>query len=332
MGKQNDRTEDGIGSLKLGNAPQSGFKSAGQELHISVLLDEAVGYLSPRSGGIYADGTLGLGGHTEKILKASGPSGRVIGFEWDAKAMAIAQKKLAPYGERVQFVRRNFAEMKTGLAELGIAKIDGILLDLGISSLQLDGTGAGGDGRGFSFKGTEALDMRMDDRTRQTAADLVNSLSAEELADIFYYYGEERHSRRIAARIVEEREKAQIETTDRLVNIVASAIPRRFHPKKIHVATKVFQALRIAVNRELDNLATILDEAASFLNPGARFCIISFHSLEDRLVKLRFRDNLFFKVLTRKPVIPSEQECRTNPRARSAKLRAAVMSTQEEIQ
>jgi 16S rRNA (cytosine1402-N4)-methyltransferase len=167
--------------------------------------------------------------------------------------------------------------------------------------------------------------MRMDDRGQVTAADLLNQRGADELADIFYYYGEERHARRIAAQIVSEREKVGFETTDQLAAVVAQAIPKRFHPKKIHVATKVFQALRIAVNRELESLARILDETVDILKPGGRVCVISFHSLEDRLVKWKFRENPALKVLTKKPVVPSEAERRRNPRARSAKLRAALL-------
>jgi len=204
--------------------------------------------------------------------------------------------------------------------ELGISHVDGLLLDLGLSSLQLD---AGG--RGFSFKGSEPLDMRMDSRGLTTAADLVNKSSQQDLADIFYYYGEERQARRIAEYIMESRRRGPIETTDQLVAIIEAAIPKRYHPRKIHVATKTFQALRIAVNRELDNLVKILDDGVHVLAPGGRFCVISFHSLEDRLVKRAFRDNPLLRVLTPKPIISSDAECRRNPRARSAKLRAAVM-------
>jgi 16S rRNA (cytosine1402-N4)-methyltransferase len=222
-------------------------------LHTPVLLEETLKLLAPVDGEIYVDGTLGLGGHTREILEQCGPTGQVIGFDRDGDAIARAQRNLAPYGRRVTFIRRNFAEIKQGLSELDIAHVDGLLLDIGLSSLQLDASG-----RGFSFKGNELLDMRMDDRGRITAADLLNRRSADELADIFYYYGEERHARRIAARIVSEREKVGFETTDQLAAVVAQAIPKRFHPKKIHVATKVFQALRIAVNRELESLARIL--------------------------------------------------------------------------
>lgn len=332
MGEMDDKTSIGkSGNFKPGQLLPADTGNGQRQLHLSVLPDEIISYLAPQDGGIYADATLGLGGHTKKILEASDPGGRVIGFEWDAKAMAIARKNLSPYGDRITFIRRNFAEIKQGLAEVGITRVDGLLVDLGISSLQLDGSGTSADGRGFSFKGGEPLDMRMDDRNRQTAADLINTAKAEQLADIFYYYGDEIQSRRVAELIVQERKKGRIESTDQLADIVARAIPRRFHPKKIHVATKVFQALRIAVNKELDNLSIILDDAAAILNPGGRFCVISFHSLEDRLVKSRLKANPLFKVLTKKPVVPGRDECRTNPRARSAKLRVATRLATEEM-
>ncbi|MEN8142291.1 MAG: 16S rRNA (cytosine(1402)-N(4))-methyltransferase RsmH, partial [Thermodesulfobacteriota bacterium] len=215
-------------------------------------------------------------------------------------------------------VRRNFAEIREVLTELGLPGVDGILLDLGLSSPQLDG----GE-RGFSFRGSEPLDMRMDDRSSQTAAGFLNNLSKDDLADLFYYYGEERQARRIAAAVVAARVKKPFETTDQLVELVEKAIPRRFHPRKIHVATRVFQALRIAVNRELDNLAGILEIGSELLNRGGRFCVISFHSLEDRMVKRAFQKDTRLRILTRKPVRPTEEECLRNPRARSARLRVA---------
>ncbi len=291
-----------------------------EELHQSVLLAETMEWLAPRDGGIYVDGNLGLGGHSAKILEASAPHGRLLAFDWDAAAMAIAQERLAGFGDRVHFVRQNFAAVKDVLAELGIDKVNGLLLDLGLSSLQLDESG-----RGFTFKGSEPLDMRMDDRGERTAADLLNRADQDELADIFYYYGEERQARPIAASIVEARRKEPFVTTAQLVKVVEWAVPKRFHPKKIHVATKVFQALRIAVNRELENLAQILTDGADLLAPGGRFCVISFHSLEDRLVKRAFADNPKLQVLTRKPIIAGVDELAVNPRARSAKLRVAEM-------
>lgn len=287
--------------------------------HKPVLLEETIRYLAPADGETYVDCTLGFGGHTKAILEQSGPDGLVIAFDWDAEALNAAEMNLADSSNRLTIVRKNFAETREVLTELGVEKVNGLVLDLGLSSMQLDSSG-----RGFSFKGKEPLDMRMDDRTMATAADIINNEREHRLADIFFNYGEERQSRRIAARIVEERKRTRIESTDSLVEIVAAAVPRRFHPKKIHVATKVFQALRIAVNHELDNLARILDDAAAVLLPGGRLCVITFHSLEDRLTKWKLRNSGDFKVLTKKPVRPGREECLDNPRARSAKLRAAV--------
>lgn len=286
--------------------------------HVPVLLAEVVEWLNPRPGGIYVDGNLGLGGHAVAILEASQPDGKLVGFEWDAAALDGAQKRLAHFGERVHFVHRNFATLKESLASLGIGEVDGLLLDLGLSSLQLDASG-----RGFSFKGSQPLDMRMDVREPTTAADLLNTATQEELADIFYYYGEERQARRIAAAIVDERRRSPITMTEQLVAIIERAVPRRYHPAKIHVGTKVFQALRIAVNHELENLSRALTDGAGLLKPGARFCAISFHSLEDRLIKRAFAEDAALRVLTRKPITPGRDECRRNPRARSAKLRVA---------
>jgi 16S rRNA (cytosine1402-N4)-methyltransferase len=287
-------------------------------IHQSVLLSEVIAALAPVSGGIYVDANLGMGGHTEKILLESGPDGRVIGFEWDQEAMAMAQARLAPFGDRVQFVRQNFAVMPHCLAELGITRVDGILCDLGLSSYQLDESK-----RGFSFRGSEPLDMRMDPRQEENAADLIRTASEEELADLFYYFGEERQARRIASFIIEQRKREPIRTTDQLVTIVEQAVPKKFHPPKIHVATKIFQALRIAVNHELDNLMTLLKAAPDLLHNEARFCVISFHSLEDRLVKRAFAEAPGLTIVTKRPVVASEEELKINPRARSAKLRVA---------
>jgi 16S rRNA (cytosine1402-N4)-methyltransferase len=273
--------------------------------------------LDPRPGGIYVDGNLGMGGHSREILKRSAPSGRVIGFDWDEAALDMARQNLAEFGDRVDFVHDNFAALQERLAARGIEEIDGLLLDLGLSSFQLDG----GE-RGFSFRGSQALDMRMDKRRSLTAAKLLNTASADDLADIFYNFGEERQARRIASFIVEYRRQGNFVSTEQLVDVVERAVPRRFHPKKIHVATKVFQALRIAVNGELDNLLKILEQGPQMLKNDAKFCVISFHSLEDRLVKRAFQNNPSLSVVTRKPVIAGEDELLINPRARSAKLRA----------
>ncbi len=287
-------------------------------MHHSVLQEEVIEALAPTSGGIYIDANLGLGGHAERILQASAPDGRLIGFEWDQEAMAMARIRLAPFGSRVEFVAQNFAAMPQCLKELGVGKVDGLLCDLGLSSYQLDASQ-----RGFTFKGSQPLDMRMDSRQGETAAELIQGASEEELADIFFYFGEERQARRIAACLVERRETNRLETTEQLVKIVEQAIPKKFHPKKIHVATKVFQSLRIAVNHELENLIELLRFAPELLKNGAHFCVISFHSLEDRLVKRAFGESQSLEVLTKRPMVAGEEELMINPRARSAKLRVA---------
>lgn len=287
-------------------------------LHRSVLLEETLELLRPKPGGIYVDGTLGLGGHSRRILEETAPDGKVIAFEWDERAIALSKENLQEFAGRLTIIRRNFAEISEGLNEIGITKVEGLLIDIGLSSLQLDQ----GE-RGFSFQHDEPLDMRMDQRGDVTAASLLASSTEEELADIFYYFGEERQARPIAARIVRAREERGILTSSQLAALVAQAVPRRFHPKRIHVATKVFQALRIAVNTELENLSRVLDDAVPFLKAGSRFCVISFHSLEDRIVKRKFRENELLKVITAKPVRPKADEVVKNPRSRSARLRVA---------
>lgn len=291
----------------------------GAEIHCSVLPQEILHYLAPRPGGVYVDGTLGLGGHTEALLSHAATVARVIAFEWDEAAIARSRERLQPFGDRLTIVRRNFAEIVDGLAELGVGQVDGVLIDIGLSSLQLDL-----GGRGFSFKRDEPLDMRMDIRREVTASSLIATCSESELADIFFYYGDEKQARPIAREIVNSRFPEKILTSGQLAAIVARAIPRRFHPEKIHVATKVFQALRIAVNGELENLARFLDDIAPLLRSGARVCVISFHSLEDRMVKRKLRENDALEVLTSKPVMPGVAEIAANPRSRSARLRVAV--------
>ena len=291
---------------------------AGPPPHVPVLRDEVLDWLQPRDGGLYVDGTLGLGGHTQAVLERSAPSGRVIGFEWDAEALARAQERLVPYRERLRIVHASYADLAGALEKLNVGPVDGLLVDLGVSSLQLDDRD-----RGFSFRADAPLDMRMDRRRPVTAAGLVARLSEEQLADLFYHYGEERQARRIARFLVEAREAEPVTTTGRLAEIVAAAVPRKFHPPRIHVATRVFQALRIAVNTELDNLVRLLETAPAVLAPGARIAIIAFHSLEDRIVKQAFAGNPAYRVLTRRPIEPQPAETQKNPRARSAKLRVA---------
>ncbi|MDA3833554.1 MAG: 16S rRNA (cytosine(1402)-N(4))-methyltransferase RsmH, partial [Spirochaetales bacterium] len=212
--------------------------------HIPVLLEEVLAYLQPQENKVYVDGNLGLGGHSGAIMARCHGNAQLIGFDWDEEAQRRAAKNLSSFGERITFVRRNFADLKEVLADLGIAQIDGLLLDLGLSSLQLDESD-----RGFSFRRDEPLDMRMDNRVAVSAADLVATASEEDLADIFFHYGEERQARPIARVICETRKKSPITTSTGLADIIYNAIPIRFHPKKIHVATKAFQGLRIAVNR-----------------------------------------------------------------------------------
>ncbi|MFT5729279.1 MAG: 16S rRNA (cytosine1402-N4)-methyltransferase [Desulforhopalus sp.] len=289
-----------------------------EKIHTSVLLHECMEYLRPETGKLYVDGTLGLGGHTEKILQLSAPEGKVVAFDWDENAIPKATERLQEFGDRLQVQRRNFAEISEGLDSAGIDQIDGMMIDVGLSSLQLDM-----GNRGFSFQRDEVLDMRMDSRREMTAGSILQNSTEEQLADIFFYYGEERQARPIAAAIVANRKIEKIETTKQLVGVVARAVPKRFHPKRIHVATKVFQALRIAVNTELENLGKILDDGVRYLKPGARFCVISFHSLEDRIVKRKFRGNDSLVVLTSKPISPTEEEIAANPRSRSARLRVA---------
>jgi len=293
--------------------------TASTTLHHSVLLNEVVYWMSPRDGAVYVDCNLGAGGHTAAILDASSPAGRVIGIDCDKDAVESSRQNLKSYGERLEIFHTNFSRIDEVVVTAGLDSVDGILLDLGLSSLQLEKSG-----RGFSFQRSEPLDMRMDVRKPVTAADLLNNCTQEELADMFYRYGQERQARRIAAHITSFRQKEEISTTEQLVAIVGKAVPRRFHPKNIHVATRVFQALRIAVNEELDNLEKVLECGSRLLKPGARFCVVSFHSLEDRLVKNIFTSQPDLQILTRKPVKSGIEETSSNPGARSARLRVAA--------
>jgi 16S rRNA (cytosine1402-N4)-methyltransferase len=303
--------------------------------HISVMPEEVVRYLAPRPGGIYVDGTLGGAGHARQILEASCPDGILVGFDRDPAALKVAAERLAEFGERVRLVNRNFAELTATLAELEIRGIDGLLLDLGVSSHQLDT-----QERGFSFQLDAPLDMRMDTTAGKTAADLVNGLPELELERIIKEYGEERWARRIAQFIATARAAAPIETTLQLVDIIKGAIPRAKWEERLHPATRTFQALRIAVNEELASLEEGLAAGLQLLNPGGRCVVISFHSLEDRIVKNSFRamargcdcpkdipycvcgKQPAVHVLTSKSVQAGEKEMADNPRARSARLRA----------
>jgi len=293
--------------------------AGGDALHIPVMLDEVLLCLQAKPSGVYVDGTLGLGGHSQALLRASGPTGQVVGFEWDHQAATHAAERLAEFGDRFHLVRASYADLLSELAKLGLKEVDGLLLDLGVSSLQLDR----GE-RGFSFRADAPLDMRMNRDLTLTAADILARSREEELADILYHYGEERQARRIARFICEERAKSPLQTTFQLAELVKRAVPRRFYPERIHVATRTFQALRIAVNRELDNLVRLLGDAPQVLRPGARFCVLTFHSLEDRIVKQAFRDDVRLEMLGPKPISPDEEEVARNPRARSVRLRGAV--------
>lgn len=305
------------------------------QIHQSVLLAETVELLAPDKGRIFVDCTLGLGGHSEAILQSSNQT-KVIGIDQDLEAIAFAKKRLEKFGDRFEVYHANFSELESVLSEAKIDKVDGVLADLGVSSLQLDS-----ETRGFSFRFDAPLDMRMNPASdEETVADLLENLSEFELARIIYEYGEERFSRRIARRIVEKRINGMTpKTTKELADLVAKSVP--FNKKdKIHPATRTFQALRIAVNRELEVLTDFLQLAIDKLNVNGRLAVISFHSLEDRIVKRIFQKlagkcecppnfpicvcgaERKIEILTRKPVVPQEIEIETNPRARSAKLRA----------
>jgi 16S rRNA (cytosine1402-N4)-methyltransferase len=296
--------------------------------HIPVLVDEVISLLRCEPHQIHVDATLGGGGHALEILRRTAPDGIVIGIEWDEDALFEARNALKPFEDRTKIFRENFVSLPDILNSLKIKRVDGILLDVGLSSIQLEEKD-----RGFSLKSEGPLDMRMDQRTEVSAADLVNQLSEADLAETIYYYGEERWSRRIAKAIVEERKQGPIETTQALRNIVCQAIPRRFHFRRIDPATKTFQALRIRVNNELENLRQVLESGWKFLREGGRLCVISFHSLEDRIVKETFRKLAkegegsslggVLRIVTKRPITPSEEERMRNPRCRSAKLRCA---------
>ena len=293
----------------------SDSESNAAAVHRGVLIAEVIDRLEPKPGAIVLDGTAGAGGHASALARRVAPGGRVIALDRDPEMLELARN--ATEGLNVEFVRASYDDARSVLAERGIDHVDAAILDLGLSSDQLAWAR-----RGFSFQNDGPLDMRYDpDRQRESAADLVNRLDAESLADLFYHYGEERFSRRIARRIVESRKTARIETTSRLAEIVRKSIPGKRGP--IDPATRVFQALRIAVNDELDRLRAFLTEAIDFIKPGGRLAIISFHSLEDRIVKHAFRDDPHWSPLTRKPITAEDQERAENPRSRSAKMRVA---------
>jgi len=306
------------------------------EFHRPVLLNETIALLDPKPGGVFLDATLGGGGHADAILERTSPNGILVGIDRDPEAIEHARQRLARYGQRVKFVQGDFRDIGSILASVGITELDGVLFDLGVSSHQLE------SGRGFSFMRDEPLDMRMSPAEGTlSAADVVNTYTESDLAEIIRRYGEERYARQIARAIVERRKSAPIRTTGELVETILSAVGGKYRGLDIHPATRTFQAIRIEVNKELEAIEAGVTGAIEHLKIGGRICVISFHSLEDRIVKKTFRKlsghcecppralkcecgaRRILQVLTKKPVTPSEEEIAENPRSRSAKLRCA---------
>lgn len=303
--------------------------------HYSVLLNETIENLNIKPDGIYVDGTLGGGGHAYQVASRLSEKGRLIGIDQDADAIAAAGERLKEFGDKITIIRSNYANMKEGLHRIGVEKVDGIVLDLGVSSFQLDTPE-----RGFTYRDENApLDMRMDDRQSLTAKDIVNGYSEMDLYRIIRDYGEDKFAKNIAKHIVQERAKKPIETTGELTEIIRASIPMKVQVTGGHPAKRTFQAIRIELNKELEVLQNNLDDMIDLLNPGGRICIITFHSLEDRIVKTNFKRNenpctcpsdfpvcvcgkkSKGKVVTRKPILPSEEELEVNSRSKSAKLR-----------
>ena len=302
--------------------------------HKSVLLDACIENLQIRQDGIYVDGTLGGGGHSYEICRHLSEKGRLIGIDQDAAAIEAAGKRLEEFADKVTIVRSNYCSMRTELAKLGISSVDGVILDLGVSSYQLDEAN-----RGFTYREDVPLDMRMDQRQSLTAKNVVNEYSEMELYRIIRDYGEDKFAKNIAKHIVSARQQKDIETTGELIHIIKAAIPAKVRAVGGHPAKRTFQAIRIEVNHELDVLRDSLDDMIDLLNDGGRICIISFHSLEDRIVKTIYRKNenpcicppefpvcvcgrkSKGTVITRKPILPTEEELEDNPRAKSSKLR-----------
>lgn len=304
--------------------------------HVSVLLDECIENLNIKPEGVYVDCTMGGAGHSKEIVKKLSNKGLFIGFDQDKNAIKTAKERLSEYSDRVKFVHSNFENIKDELEKIGVYKIDGVLADLGVSSHQLDEAD-----RGFSYMQDAPLDMRMDVRCEFSAYDVVNGYTEEELAKIIKDYGEENWAKRIAKFIVEERKEKKIETTKELVDIIKKAIPKKARIDGPHPAKRTFQAIRIEVNNELGVITKMIEDASSIMNKGGRICIITFHSLEDRIVKNAFKELSLdcicpphlpmcqcdkkseVKIITRKPIIPTDEEIEVNPRSRSAKLRVA---------
>ena len=304
--------------------------------HFSVLLEECIENLDIKPNGIYVDGTAGGAGHSSKIAQKLGEGGLLITIDQDEDAIAVITERLAPYGDKVKIVRDNFSNIKSVLESLGIESIDGLLLDLGVSSYQLDTAE-----RGFSYMANAPLDMRMDNRAARSAYNVINDYSADELKKIIYDFGEERFAPKIVAGIIKAREEAPIETTGELVEIIKKSIPSFARREELSSVKRVFQAVRIEVNRELDVIAPTIEAAVNMMKPGGRIVIITFHSLEDRIVKQTFAslasgctcpkdfpvcvcgNKPKVKILTKKPILPSEAELAVNSRSKSAKLRVA---------
>ena len=302
--------------------------------HKSVLLNETIDGLNIKPDGIYVDGTLGGGGHAYEVCRRLGEKGSIVGIDQDAAAIEAASARLKDFGEKVTIVRSNYCDMKSKLHELGIDKVDGIVLDLGVSSYQLDTAE-----RGFSYREDAPLDMRMDTRQKMTARDIVNDYTEADLYRVIRDYGEDKFAKNIAKHIVQARAVKPVETTAELSEIIRASIPMKFQKKSGHPAKRTFQAIRIELNRELDVLRDSLDDMVDLLNPGGRLCIITFHSLEDRIVKSAFRKNenpctcppdfpvcvcgkkSKGSIITKKPILPSEEELEYNSRSKSAKLR-----------
>jgi 16S rRNA (cytosine1402-N4)-methyltransferase len=289
-------------------------------MHEPVMVAEVLEHLEPARGGVFVDCTVGLGGHARALLAAG--ASRLIGLDRDPAALAQAGVALSEFGDRVELVHSDYRRLGEVLDARGITAVDGLLADLGVSSMQLDAPG-----RGFSFRRDEPLDMRMDTSSGLTAAEALKTVGERELADVIYEFGEERHSRRIARAIVDGRSRGDVDTTGKLADLVRRAVPRKGY-QRIDPATRTFQAIRIWVNRELDGLDVFLSDAAARLGAGGRMVVITFHSLEDRIVKhtlraMQAQGEAGITVRTKRPVVPAEAEVERNPRARSAKLRAA---------
>jgi len=292
-----------------------------EKFHIPVMLGEVIDYLNLGPGKVIVDATIGTGGHSKVILEHILPAGKLIGIDRDEESLTVARERLSLHSSACKFVYDNFVNLDTILRDLNIRKIDGILFDLGISSYQLRDPN-----RGFSFQYDGPLDMRLDRNSYISAYDLVNNLNEDEISALLWNFGEERWHNRIARFLVEERERQAITTTEQLSRVVVKAIPPKYRHYRIHPATRTFQAVRIAVNRELETIEVAINKALQFLDRSARICVISFHSLEDRIVKFTFRKAAAegkIKIITPKPLTPQEAEMRENPSSRSSKLRVA---------